>query len=118
MILVIVLFCPDSLTESSCFLNQVYSAAGLASLLQLRVTELPSSISPEGLTVTEGVFGASVMNTKAHVLRYKETCENSMYIYIHDSINDNENHKVDKFGLIINVEIFKLILLCILFTHI
>ena len=46
------------------FLNQVYSAAGLASLLQLRVTERPSFISPEGLRVTEGVFGASVINTK------------------------------------------------------
>ena len=99
-------------------LNQVYFAAGLASLLQLRVTELPSSISPEGLTVTEGVLGASVKNTKAHVLRHKETYKNSMYIYSRDSINYNENQKVEKFGLIINVEQFKLILLCILFTHI
>ena len=90
----------------------------MASLLQLRVTELPSSISPEGLTVTEGVFGASVMNTKSHDLRHRETCKNSMYIYIHDSVNDNENHKVEKFGLIINVEKCKLILLRNFFTHI
>ena len=41
-------------------LNQVYLAAGLASLLQVRVTELPSLISPEGLRDTEGTFGASV----------------------------------------------------------
>ena len=58
------------------------------------------------------------MNTKAHDLRHKERCENSMYIYIHDSINYKKNHKVEKFGLIINVEIFELILLCILLTHI
>ena len=54
--------CPwfKSLEEWSVLtLNQVYLAAGLASLLQLRVTELPSTTSPEGLTVTEGVFGAS-----------------------------------------------------------
>lgn len=34
-------------------------AAGLASLLQVRVTELPSAISAEGLTDTEGSLGAS-----------------------------------------------------------
>jgi hypothetical protein len=31
----------------------------LASLLQVRVTELPSTISPEGLTDTEVFFGPS-----------------------------------------------------------
>jgi len=39
-------------------LCQVYVAAGLASLLQVRVTELPSSISAEGLD-KEGILGAS-----------------------------------------------------------
>jgi len=52
-----------SLTEERCalpfLLYQVYLSAGLASLLQVRVTELPSSISAEGLTDTEGGFGAS-----------------------------------------------------------
>ena len=41
------------------FLNQVYSAAVLASLLQLRVTELPSSISPEELDDKNVCLGPS-----------------------------------------------------------
>ena len=37
----------------------MYLGAGLASLLQVRVTELSSTISAEGLTDTEGSFGGS-----------------------------------------------------------
>ena len=51
--------CPDAFGESSFSLYQVYLAAGLASLLQVRVTELPSTISAEGLTDTEGSLGPS-----------------------------------------------------------
>ena len=55
--------CGPSLRRgTSAFLSllyQVYLAAGLASLLQVRVTELPSFISPEGLTDKEVIFGAA-----------------------------------------------------------
>ena len=70
-------YCPESedwmvLKESCCpwtlcpggwpvvTLVQVYFATGLASLVQVRFTELPSSITPGGVTPTEGVSGASV----------------------------------------------------------
>ena len=67
------LYCPESEDwmelKTSCgplrgglrftlFLYQVYLAAGLASVLQVRVTELPSTVS-EGLTDTLRSFGAS-----------------------------------------------------------
>ena len=61
--------------------------------------------------VTEGVFGASVMNTKYHDLRHRETCKNSMYIYIHDSVNVMIMEiiiLVEKFGLTINVDMLYL----------
>uniref|UniRef100_A0A3Q1GX58 Uncharacterized protein n=1 Tax=Anabas testudineus TaxID=64144 RepID=A0A3Q1GX58_ANATE len=62
MMLVLNFNCVDNKTFSSnsniiCFLQKVFTA-GLASLLQVRVTELPSTIS-EGLTDTEGRFGGS-----------------------------------------------------------
>ena len=38
----------------------MYFATGLASLVQVRFTELPSSITPGGVHPTEGVSGASV----------------------------------------------------------
>ena len=41
-------------------LVQVYFATGLASLVQVRFTELPSFITPGGVHPTEGVSGASV----------------------------------------------------------
>ena len=51
-------------------LYQVYLAAGLASLLQVRVTELPSTISPEGLTDTEEVFGRSAGQDVKDTIHY------------------------------------------------
>ena len=68
------LYCPESEDwmelKTSCgsllgglkftlFLYQVYLAAGLASVLQVRFTDLPSTVSAEGNTDTEGGFGAS-----------------------------------------------------------
>ena len=49
-------------------MNQVYLAAGLASLLQLRVTELPSFTPPEGLDITDVCLGPSTGHIK--------TCKN------------------------------------------
>ena len=63
MITAVVRICPGSATE-------LELASGLASLLQLRVTELPSSFSPEGLAVTEVVFGASVDNYISTIIKH------------------------------------------------
>ena len=90
-------------------MNQVYSAAGLASLLQLRVTELPSFISPEGLEYTDVFLGPSG-ETKKHV---KTPHRFSVIIFI----KDNENLKVEEFGLIVNVDTLKIIIFCVVFTH-
>ena len=57
---------------------QVYlSTGGLASLLQVRVTELPSTISPEGLTDTV-VFGLSDVKDQTF---YQIHINNSKNIY-------------------------------------
>ncbi len=40
-------------------LNQLISAGGFESLLQLRVTESPSTISPDGLMEITGFTGGS-----------------------------------------------------------
>ena len=51
--------CPEAFGESSSSLYQVSLAAESVSLLQLRVTELPSMISPGGFTDTDGSFRKS-----------------------------------------------------------
>ena len=59
MLLRVMLFFDPTTFWSPSSLDQVYVAGGLASLLQVRVTELPSGTRPEGLTDTEGCPGAS-----------------------------------------------------------
>lgn len=49
----------EASSESLRSLYQIYLASGLASLRQVRVTEAPSTSTPEGLTNVEGSRGAS-----------------------------------------------------------
>lgn len=52
-------------------LYQEYLAAGLASLLQVRVTVLPTMKSVEGFTDTEGSLGASGGEINKHYLKVR-----------------------------------------------
>ena len=64
-------------------LYQVYLAAGLASLLQVRVTELPSIILAEVLTDTEGSFGASMGGICIETKLISIVAEVHLYTYKH-----------------------------------
>ncbi|XDV15889.1 hypothetical protein PO909_015837 [Leuciscus waleckii] len=63
--------CPDPTAEGSFSLNQLkFRAGGFESLMQFRVTESPSTISPDRLTDTDVFWGGSRRKTTWSLYSY------------------------------------------------